>query len=327
MGIGLAPKLDSFYLSKDETFVQSVPLKQGQTYPAGTAAQIIVRDNSEITLATISGTVSGQTASFSSTDLTLLNSIPHGAKFDLMLNYADGRKVKHAYGIVVRNENRYPLNPTQITTNYALQFTDTFDRLYVGKYWIPRNSSTSISIHDNAGSIPNTLGPDFNFGKDAGALWYTPMNTDSVTVTASLVGAGNGQFTIVVCSDYSMSTWLGLQVEQNLVGYQYLRVTKGTSPTTHTTVPGFTTLQWHPSFGGNTWPGFATNDTITVKYNDQSRTFAAYKNTGLTPIASWTDTNNIIPNGAGYRYIGVSWNTALFSPGPEISSWAAKDGL
>lgn len=320
MGIGLSPKLDSLHLTRNATFVQSVELGQGKTFPLGTVAFIVVRDDAEIVLARFEGTVTGSTASFSQYDLDELNDIPHGAKFDLMLEYADGQVDKHSYGVVVRSENRYPLVASQVTTNYALQFSDTFDRSYVGKYWVPRIAfnqifgGNSISIHDNSGSTPNTLGPNQALFSDASALWYTPMNSDSVTITASMVNAGSGKCTLIVCSDYSMTTWLGVQFETGLINNR-LWVVRGNGPTTWTTL------------GTSVANTLTTGDNYVIKYNNQSRTIACYKNSSLSPVISYTDTNDAIPNGAGYRYTGIVWNASLLQIGAEPSSWSAKDGV
>jgi hypothetical protein len=317
MGIGLAPKLDTLNLSKNETFVQTIPLKSGQTYPANTTAQIVIRDDAEIALATWNGTVSDGKASFSQTDVAALNAIPHGAKYDLLLNYASGSVVKFAYGRVVRNENRYPLTASQVTTNYALQFADNFTRTYVGKFWVPRNSSVGIGIHDNTSifsNAPRTMGPNYALFNSAGCLWYAPLNSDSCTITASMVNLGAGKCTLVVCSDYSMSSWLGLQFETGISNNR-LWVVKGSSPTE------FTTLS---TAVNNT---LTTGDVYVVKYNNVSQTISCYKNGSLSPIISWTDTTDQIPNGAGYRYTGLVWNTSLFAPGAEPSAWSAQDGV
>ena len=312
MGIGLAPKLDTLNLSKGETFIQSVTLNRGQTYPSGTTAQIVIKDDSEIVLATWNGTVSGYAASFSVTDVSEINSIPHGAKYDFMLNYVDWRIVKHAYGRVVRNENRYPLLATSVTTNYALQFSDSFDRTYVGKYWVPRNANNSISIHDNSGSVPNTLGPDHSRFKDAACLWYAPMNTDSVTITVTMVNVGSGKCTVVVASDYSMTSWFGVQFETGLFSNN-VRIVRGTAPTVWTAPYGYSS---------NT---LTSGDTYTVKFNAQSKQISCYKNnSGNAQVAQIASD---LPTGAGYRYTGLVWNSSLFSPGAEPSAWSAKDGL
>lgn len=316
MGVGSTPKLDSLYLSKDATFVESIVLRVGQSYPAGTSAQIIIRDDEEIALATWTGTVAGTVASFNQTDPDALNAIPHGAKFDLMINYANGNAVKHSYGRVVRSENRYPLVPTQDTTQYALQFSDTFDRAYVGKYWVPRSAGNAITIHDNPLTIPNTLGPNYSLFNSAAALWYAPMNTDSVTLTVSMLYVGDGKCTIVLCSDYSMTTWLGVQFTTGLF-QDKIRVVKGTGPTTFNDAPGMSPVSNLVSNG----------DNYVIKYNNQSRVLTCYKNTSLSPIITWTDSSNTIANGPGYRYTGIVWNTSLFTPGAEPSAWSAKDGV
>lgn len=313
MGIGLSPKIDTLNLSKHTTFVQTVELGRGLSFPDGTIPVIVISDDQEIILAVWTGSLSGSKASFSEDAISELNDIPHGAKFDFILDYPDGRVEKFAYGRVVRNENRFPLVPSQITTNYALQFSDTFDREYVGKFWIPRSAGNAISIHNNGGSVPNTLGPNLSLFNDAAALWYTPINSDSVTVTASMVNMGAGKCTLVVCSDYSMTTWLGLQFETGIFNNK-LWFVKGTGPTTWTTL----------NYVNNT---LSNGDNYVVKYNDQSRTISCYKNNSLSPAISYTDANNAIPNGPGFRYVGIVWNTSLFAVGAEPSSWSVKDGV
>jgi hypothetical protein len=310
MGIGLAPKINNLQLSKGQTFTASYVLGSN-TYPTGTTASIIIYDNSEIVLATWTGTVSGVTATFTQ---TAPDTIPHGSKFDLFLIYSNGNKIKHSYGIVVRNENRYPLNPTEITTNYALQFSDSFNRTYVGKYWVPRSADNAVSIHDNSGTIPNTLGPNNSLFTSAAVLWYTPLNTDSVTVTASMVNIGSGKCTLVVASDYNMTTWVGVQFETGISNNK-LWIVRGTGPINWTTQSGTTSVN-------NT---LTTGDTYVVKFNAVSKLISCFKNGSGTAAISGTATG--LPTGAGYRYSGIVWNSSLFSPGAEPSTWSAKDGL
>jgi hypothetical protein len=310
MGIGIAPKIDTLNLSKGQSFVHNV-LLGSETYPEGTSASIIIKDDSEIVLATWYGTVNGVRAYFSE---DADDTIPHGSKFDLFLYYPDGTNVKHSYGRVVRNENRYPLLATSVVTNYALQFSDSFDRTYVGKYWIPRSASNAVSIHDNSGSTPNTLGPNNAFFTDAAVLWYAPLNTDSVTVSAAMVNIGYGKCTLIVASDYSMTSWVGVQFETGIANNK-LWIVRGTGPTTWAAQSGTTAVN-------NT---LTTGDTYVVKFNAVSKVISCFKNNSGTAAISGTATG--LPTGAGYRYAGIVWNSSLFSPGAEPSSWSAKDGL
>lgn len=108
MAIGVAPKLDTLFLSSGQNFVQKIPLFRAQTYPSGTTAQIVIRNGiTGSVIATWDGEIAGTSAMFNEDNLTTLNAIPHGSKFDLFVNYSDGRIVKQFYGMVVRAENRF----------------------------------------------------------------------------------------------------------------------------------------------------------------------------------------------------------------------------
>lgn len=313
MAVGVAPRIDSLYLSKGVNFLRNVRL--GKEYAASAKAQIVVSDDAGIELAKWDGTVLGYSANFNR--IAGADSIPHGAKYVLTLTQSNGDVINVSYGTVVRGDHRYPLIPAADTTNTALQFADTFDREYVGRYWVPRGKpQNAITIHKNPmPGIPNSLGPDFAFWKDAGVLWYAPMNSDSVTINTSLITVGNGRCTVVVCSDYSMSTWLGVQFTTAL--FDRCAIVRGTSPTVWEDVPGGPNVK-------NTVQNF---DNYTIKFNAQSRTIQCFKNDSSTPLVSWKDTNFLIPTGAGYRYVGLVWNTTLATPGAEPISWSAKDGI
>lgn len=312
MGVGVAPRLDSLYLSKGVNFLRNVRL--GKEYAATAKAKIVITDEAGIELASWDGTVNKSQAEFN--NIAGADDIPHGARFELSLLEDDGDFIKLAYGIVVRGDHRYPLIPTADTTNYALQFSDTFDRKYVGKYWVGRSGSNAISIHDNLFNLPNTLGPNFSFFTDSAALWYTPLNSDSVTITVSMINMGAGKCTVVLCSDYSMSSWLGVQFETGLVNNK-ARIVRGTAPTKWEIVPGSTAVNSSVNNG----------DNYTIKFNAQTKTVSCYENAILNPLISWKDTGGLIPIGAGFRYTGFCWNTSLLAPGAEPSSWSAKDGV
>jgi hypothetical protein len=316
MPIGVAPKLDSLYLSKGQNFIRKVRLFKD--YAASTKAEIIITDEAGIELALWSGSVQGRWegrfADFD--DIDGADSIPHGARFVLRLTEDNGDVVNVAYGRVVRGDHRYPLIPTAVSTNFALQFSDTFDRKEVGKYWIPRSSGNAISIHNNPLNIPNTLGPNFSLFNSAAALWYAPLNTDTLTVTVSMMYVGDGKCTVVLCSDYSMKTWVGVQFTTGLFNDK-VRIVRGKTPTTYDDVPGYSPVN----------NIVRNNDIYVIRYIRQNRSVSCFKNSGATPLAYWEDTNDLIATGPGYRYTGLVWNTSLFTPGAEPSSWSAKDGM
>lgn len=316
MAVGLSPKIDTLNLSKGQTFIQSVLLNLGQVYPAGTSARIVISDDAEVEIDTWYGDVAYSKAQFNQDNLDALNAIPHGARYELFIDYPDGSVEKFSYGRVVRNQNRYPLLPSQITTNYALQFSDSFDRDYLGNHWVPKTKN-SVKIHQNPSPVPNSLGPNFTFFNKAALLWYAPLNSDDVTVSVSMVYVGDGICNVILCSDYSMTSYLGVQFSCGVANNKIRIIKAAGGPTTWDTVAGFTPVN----------NSITTGDNYLIKYNNQMKTIYVYKNGSLSPVATWLDSLNIIPNGAGYRYTGLSFSTAAFTPGPEVTSWSARDGV
>jgi hypothetical protein len=197
-----------------------------------------------------------------------------------------------------------------------LQFSDTFERKEVGKYWLSRTDWNAISIHDHPLNIPNTLGPNYAFLNSAAALWYAPLNSDTVTVRVSMMYLGDGNCTVVLCSDYSMKTWVGVQFSTGIFNDK-IRIIRGKTPTTFDDVPGFRPVD----------NIVRNNDVYVIRYIRENRSVSCFKNNGAMPVAYWEDTNDLIATGPGYRYTGLMWRTSLFTPGAEPSSWSAKDGM
>lgn len=284
------------------------------SYATGTEAQIVIRDDAGAELARFDGTVTKVGISFLE-EPDAVKDIPHGANFQLLVTVPGEEPEAKRYGTVIRKEPRFPLAEVVQPEDVARIYKADFIGQYIGPMWKPMGGKGSLAIHTH-GLISNlpSMGPNFALFSDAAARWLWPMNMDSVSINVKVLNVGAGKFTVAVCADYAMNTWLGIQFETGIVNNK-VHIVTGTGPIT---------AVYQDNAVANTT---ANGDVYTIKYNALSNTIACYKGTSLTPLIEWTDEDGVVPHGEGFRYTGLIWNTSLFTPGVEPTSWEAHDGV
>jgi hypothetical protein len=240
-----------------------------------------------------------------------VDTVPAGADFEIVVQTDDGPE-QVRYGKVLRREAEF-LNAPAATASYqALQFTDNFPTLGLRSSW--KAVSGKTQVFDNSGSsLPNSVGAKTGFlflGAAQSAIrWFAPLNGDSVRVGVNLLNQGTGKTTVVICSDILMTSYLGVQFEENA---HSIHLCTGTGPLAVT---------YRGSAITNT---VADGDNYTIAYTQSTKTLSVYKGTGTTPLGSWTDSTNIVPHGPGYRYAGLNW---ISGNGVQVSYWSAKDDV
>ncbi|WP_195167316.1 LtfC-like domain-containing protein [Mycobacteroides abscessus] len=311
--LGYDPTLDTVCLASGASL--DIPEWQlREKFPAGSEAQITFTDDVGAVLAQFDGEVGLEGVSFQ-VDEPDVRAIPHGTHFQILVTLPDGRINEFRYGTVVRKEPRYPLQQIVSPEDSARQYTANFLGNYVGPMWRPMGGNGVLGIHDHSLiGKPNSMGPNFPAFSSAAALWRWPMNMDSVTINVKVLNVGAGKFNVIVCSDYAMESYMGIQFETGIVNNKVHIIT------------GKTPITWDYQ-GDPVNNTVANDDTYAVKYNFLSNTLSCYKGSSLTPLIEWADTGHLIPHGEGFRYTGLSWNTALLSPGVEPTAWEAKDGV
>ncbi len=310
--LGIGPRMDTITLTAGSRL--EIPEWQlSGSYPAGSTAQLVITDDAAITLATFDGTVTARGISFAEEAADVAD-IEHGSNFILFVTYPGQSALALRQGKVIRQEPRYPLTPPEDETDYTVQYTADFVGSYIGPRWIPMGG-TGMEIHTHSliSEVPS-MGPKYAFFNQACAKWYAPMHMDSVSINVRVLNVGAGRFNVIVCGDYAMTEWLAISFETGITNNK-VHVIKGNSPLTADFV------------GDPVNNTVANGDTYKVVYNHLGQTLSCYKNGNLsTPIISG-DVAGLVPHGEGFRHVGLSWSTSLFTPGVEPTAWEARDGI
>ena len=183
---------------------------------------------------------------------------------------------------------------------------DGFDSTTVNPNWTVLDKGVAVHKHLFR---PNTLGPNNVFYTDAAIRHNTQAAQDSVKIVLRTHNFGAGLFTVILCSNAGMTNWAGIQFRTGL--QNSVHVVRGTGPTDYT-------------YLGEYSHRLSESGTVFyVTYNHATNTYALWRNTETTSLLSWTDAGNTVTHGTNKRYVGMLWETDLFSPGVEPSMFEA----
>lgn len=305
MPIGANPKMDTLILTTGAPFQSTY--RDVAAFPDGAESRIQFYDSTGVLIARLPGVLNG-------TDFTwnygseIVDVIPHGAQFEFSVIYPGMEPIVLYYGTAIRKEARFGSASTDLSVVPQL-FVDNFQRTALGPKWIQVYQQTLIQINTGA-----PAGLTLNQAKyTAGAtLYYAPLSGDSVTVNFNVYAPNAGKTAVVVCSNSTMTSYLGVMIEKGATNA--VHIISGTGPAAYSSL---TTVSSTTS----------TNDTFMLLYNSLSDTISLYKNGNIS--APLTSRSGIaVPHGPGYRYTGASWVTATTGvTGCQLTSWQAQDGI
>lgn len=178
---------------------------------------------------------------------------------------------------------------------------DGFDSPTVDPAW--NVVDNGVKVNRNL-FIPNTLGPDHVLWNDAAILHSTQASQDSVKIVTRVFRIGGGKYTIVLCSNSTMTNWMGVQFQSGFLNE--VKIVKGSGPTTYTYV------------GETEWLLSQNGTVFVITYNYTTDKLRLYRNASTTPILEWTPSTNVT-HGSNKRYVGMMWETSLLAPGIEPS--------
>lgn len=182
---------------------------------------------------------------------------------------------------------------------------DGFDSLTVNTHWDTIDNGVMINRHLTR---PNTMGPNSALVTDAAVLWDTEASSDSVKIVVRTHNFGGGTYTIALCSNATMTDWMGISWEMGFANV--VSTVRGTGPTTYTPI------------GDRTWSLSDSGTVFIITYNYTTNTLALHRNTEREPLLEWVGVTGVT-HGIGQRYIGQVWETDLFSTGPQPSMFEA----
>ena len=318
------PSLSTIVLSRDGALKYTYVLPIGMTFPDNTSGTLVFTDRAGGVYAeAFFGDINSDNTKMTWTVLPVeSNEIPPGANFEITI-YLSDVPYKVRYGRVARKEAEFPLNPL---IGYAppLMYEDTLQRNKPGPRWIAKHGR--VAMHRPAGAPDYALAARNNveiFGggltmySAAAALWYAPTQGDTIEMTVGLCDGGDGDTTIVLCSNYAMTSFLGVRFRDAGLFNPPDRIE-------FVTGSAWNDLTVQGSGYGHLVPD--DGQFYTIKYSLTTNTVNVAIG-GAAPVFQWTDTSGIVIHGAGFRYTGVIFNSTLVDTGPQLYYWKVKDAV
>lgn len=291
--------------------------------PGSTVREIFVDSSGAQIQDDVIGSINGHYIEFR-TPYDAVEQVPNGAGFYIYLNNGgddpDGEDMLY-YGTVFRRELVFPDNPALSTNTVVKMFEDSFQRPAgaVGGRW--KVLVGQPVIFDNTEWFggedhPNTVGPNYNFFSRYFMYYYQAFNDDSVVLSVSATKKGNGKTIVTLCQNSQASSFLyiGFNGQTNKCELGF-----GTGPDIGSVGTPSSVLHPQVSNIALTVPGNDGYGTYKIRYDDVTKKLGMYNDDFTTTIGEWTDDDNEVPHGKGYRYFGLGGNSTLLDSGVQLA--------
>lgn len=242
--------------------------------------------------------------------------IPNGCAFEVIVEDEDGPNY-FKYGTVFRRQNFFPHSPAELAVYEPRRYTDTFQRPAgaLGGRW--RNLLGQPRIFDNSGSLPNSVGPNWNFFSRYFTRFYVPFNGDSIDLSISAIDKGSGKTLVGICCNSDGTSYLYLMFDSN-ANTARLGIGHGTDINTTSNFEhqvGPVTIDVPNTSVGN----------YKLRFDEATKEFAFYNSDYTVKHLTWIDEDDLVPHGKGYRYFCLAGNSGLFDSGVQVSYVSAAN--
>lgn len=334
------PSLGSMVLTRDGALKYTYVLPRGMTFPSDAEGTIVLTDRAggQYEFSPYEGELSEDLTNMTwLVDSQTVNHVPSGANFEVFITY-DDHTYKVRYGRVVRKEVSYPLNPLS-GEQPALMYEDDLQRNMPGPHWITKGGAISMQGPMQLTGLgtgyvmgPRNQADIFGIGlslfSSAAALWYAPLQSDSIEISAGIRDVGDGDLTIVFGSNYAMTDFVGVRILDSGV-----QITSGLNIIVNPedTIKVVTGTAWNSvsevgSGNGANYdtPAYGGIYKITYSPTDGVRVY-----TPGSPVPALTTSvaESGVKSGPGYRYVGVIFHGSLQTTGPVLYHWKVKDAV
>lgn len=245
-----------------------------------------------------------------------MENVPNGAGFEVIVTDSQGPNY-FKYGTVFRRQNFFPHSPAELVTYEPKRYTDTFQRPpgAIGGRW--RTMLGQPRIFDNTGSIPNSVGPNWNFFSRYCARFNWPFNGDSIDLSISAVDKGSGKTLVGISSNSDCSSYLYVMFDSSA---DTVTMGIGHGPDINTGA----------NFDAQAGPTALVVPSAAVanyklRFDEATKDFTMYNSDFTTQILTWNDADDLVPHGKGYRYFLIAGNSGIFDSGVQIAYISAAN--
>jgi hypothetical protein len=320
------PSLGSMVLTKGGVLKYSYILPRGMEFPDDVEGSLAFTDRAggEYEFSPHAGEVAEDLSRIDwLISPQILDNIPAGANFEVFVTY-DETTYKVRYGRVVRKEAFYPLNPLAVEAS-PLMYEDDMQRSMPGPRWVAK--AGRVSMHDRgeeanpryamaSRNAIDIFGAGINLYQSSAALWYAPLQSDTIEMAVGILDGGDGVCTVVLCSNSSMTSFLGVRFTDPASGSDSVQVITGTAWNDTSTIGNSASISAIPNSGG----------IYKITYSQSTNQVSVFQPGATTPVLATTISTSV-PHGAGYRYVGATWQGSLVTTGPKIYYWKVKDAV
>lgn len=242
--------------------------------------------------------------------------VPNGCAFEVIVEDQDGPNY-FKYGTVFRRQNFFPNSPAELATYEPRRYTDTFQRPagQLGGRW--RNLLGQPRIFDNADPLPNSVGPNYNFFSRYFTRYYVPFNGDSIDLSISAIDKGSGKTLVGISCNSDGTSYLYLLLDSSANNARL-----GIGHGVDITVGANLEHQVGP-YAIDVPNTSAAN--YKLRFDEATKRFSFYSSDYTTEYLGWTDDDNLVPHGKGYRYFCLAGSAGLFDSGVQVSYVSAAN--
>jgi hypothetical protein len=182
-------------------------------------------------------------------------------------------------------------------------------------------------IFDNSGSLPNSIGPEFNFFSRYFTRYYVPFSGDSIELSLNVIDKGSGNTLIALSCNSDGTSYIYAAFDSEGL---FDTIVGGGPDKIHLGIGHGTDINnlsnFEPQTAAVSYPVSETAITnFKLRYDEATKEFGFYNDDYTTQYLSWVDSGDEVPHGKGYRYFAIAQNSSILDSGVQVSYISAAN--